>query len=172
MFIPGFIISILTFPGVMAHEFGHKVFCLLTGTKVYETCYFRFGNPAGYVKHAAPDSVWRHILIGLGPLFVNTSIGFAIGWMISRHTLKNDQAALLWLALAWLGISIAMHSFPSTGDAKSIWRAVWNKPAPLLAKFVGTPVVVIVYLGALGSIFWLDLVYGAAVVFGLPFWLK
>jgi hypothetical protein len=27
-----------------------------------------------------------------------------------------------------------MHSFPSTGDAKSIWQAVWNKETTLLTE--------------------------------------
>jgi len=34
--IPGFIITWLTFPGVIIHEFAHKFFCSLTGTKVLE----------------------------------------------------------------------------------------------------------------------------------------
>jgi hypothetical protein len=68
----------------------------------------------------------------------------------------------------WLAISIAMHSFPSTGDARSIWDAVWTKGAPITARIVGSPLVAIIYLGALGSIFWLDALYGAAVVLGIP----
>lgn len=61
-----------------------------------------------------------------------------------------------------------MHSFPSTGDAKSIWEAIWDKEAPILSKVVGTPLVGIIVLGAIGSIFWLDLIYGCGVVIGLP----
>jgi len=51
MFIPGKVVSLLTFPGVIVHELAHKIFCEMAGVQVYEVCYFRFGNPAGYVKH-------------------------------------------------------------------------------------------------------------------------
>lgn len=72
------------------------------------------------------------------------------------------------MALMWLAVSIAMHSFPSTGDAKSIWAAVWHREAPVLTKVIGTPLVGLIVIGAIGSIFWLDLIYGVGVVVGIP----
>ena len=68
----------------------------------------------------------------------------------------------------WLAVSIAMHSFPSTGDAQGIWRAVWEKGVPITARLVGTPLVALILAGAVGSVFWLDLLYGIGVVIGLP----
>ncbi len=165
MIIPGFIISLLTFPGVIVHEWAHKLFCIWTGTPVVKVCYFRFGNPAGFVIHQKPTSVWRHILIGIGPLFVNTATGIALGVMALPFKGTNDAAFLI---LMWLAMSIAMHSFPSTGDAKSIWAAVWDRGAPVAAKVFGTPLVGLIFVGAIGSIFWLDLVYGVAVVVSVP----
>jgi len=164
MFIPGFIISIITFPGVIAHEFAHKLFCQLTGTRVREVCYFRFGNPAGYVVHDQPTSVWKHILIGIGPFFVNTTIGLAIGLLV--YFTKGQ--GMVNYSLAWLGVSIAMHSFPSSGDAKCIWSAIWRKGSPVTARIVGTPLVGCIVLGAVGSFFWLDLIYGVVVSLILP----
>jgi len=79
MFIPGFRISIVTFPGVIIHELAHVAFCKFTDTRVLKVCYFRVGNPAGYVIHEQPSAVWRHILIGIGLLFVNTFLGFMLG---------------------------------------------------------------------------------------------
>jgi hypothetical protein len=163
--IPGFIITWITFPGVIIHELAHKLFCQWTGTKVLQVCYFRFGNPAGFVIHEKPATVWKHILIGVGPLFVNTGIGLAVGLLALPF---KTNAEPLFIGLMWLAISIAMHSFPSTGDAKSIWEAIWEKEAPILSKVVGTPLVGIIVLGAIGSIFWLDLIYGCGVVIGLP----
>lgn len=167
MIIPGFIITWITFPGVIIHEFAHKVFCHLTGTRVLQVCYFRFGNPAGFVIHDQPTSTWKHILIGIGPLFVNTLLGFGIGLLALLFKGRNESEAV-FAFLMWLAVSIAMHSFPSTGDAKSIWNAVWEREAPILAKLVGTPLVGLIFLGAMGSIFWLDLIYGMGVVVGLP----
>jgi len=61
-----------------------------------------------------------------------------------------------------------MHAFPSTGDANSIWRALNDKDTNLLVKVVGFPIVGLIYLGALGSFFWLDLLYGVGVAIELP----
>lgn len=61
-----------------------------------------------------------------------------------------------------------MHAFPSTGDAKSIWAAIWAKGAPFFPRLIGTPIVAVIYLGAFGSIFWLDMVYGALLALGVP----
>jgi hypothetical protein len=167
MFIPGFIITWLTFPGVMVHEFAHQLFCHWTGTKVLKVCYFRFGNPAGYVVHERPTSTWRHILIGIGPLFVNSVSGFALGVIAERSKIADPREAVN-MVLTWLSVSIAMHSFPSTGDAKSIWSALWRKEASFLAKIVGAPLVAIIYAGAIGSFFWADLLYGVGVAVELP----
>ena len=166
--MPSFIISILTMPGVVAHEFAHRLFCLLTGTRVIKVRYFRFGNPAGYVGHEAPDSVWKNILIGIGPFIVNTASGFIVGLVAAKKSLMVGELKGAYFVLYWLGISFAMHSFPSTGDAKSIWGAIWCKGAPLSAKLVGTPVVGLIFLGALGSFFWLDMAYGIVVAVVVP----
>jgi hypothetical protein len=165
--VPGFIITWITFPGVMVHELAHQLFCIWTKTRVIKVCYFRFGNPAGYVIHEVPNSTWHHILIGIGPLFVNTLLGFTLGILIASHHWARDDEPIR-LACLWLAVSIAMHSFPSTGDAKSIWRALWKRKSPFLAKLLGTPLVIIIYAGAFGSVFWLDALYGLGVAIAVP----
>jgi len=50
-FIPGPVIAFLTFPGVIVHEAAHLFFCKLFKLQVYDVCFLRFGNPAGYVIH-------------------------------------------------------------------------------------------------------------------------
>ena len=83
-----------------------------------------------------------------------------------RHS--EGPVAFAHCVLMWLAVSIAMHSFPSTGDASSIWQAVWEKGAPISVRLVGTPLVALIFVGAIGSVFWLDLLYGIGVVFGIP----
>ena len=166
--IPGWLISIATFPGIIVHEFGHQLFCKIFGVQVHRVCYFRFGNPAGYVVHEIPDSVYHHIWIGIGPFIVNSVIGALIALPATAPSLQLHYGKKLDYILIWLGVSIAMHSFPSIGDAKGIWNALWSRKAPILARLVGTPIVVIIYLGALGSVFWLDLVYGIGVALLIP----
>ncbi len=168
MFIPGFLISIVTFPGVIVHELAHVLFCKLTGTPVHQVCYFRIGNPAGYVIHSRPTSVWKHILIGIGPFFLNTLLGLAFGIAALLLHLDFENGSPLVFIFAWLAVSIAMHSFPSIGDARGIWSSVWSEGSPITAKLVGTPLVAVIFLGAVGSIIWLDLGYGLLTVFLLP----
>ena len=72
-FIPGFIISILTFPGIIIHELGHYIFCRLRKVPVYEVKFFQIHlNTAGYVIHKEPDDFTSVLLISIGPLLVNT----------------------------------------------------------------------------------------------------
>lgn len=163
--IPGVIISLLTFPGVVVHELGHLALCRVFGIAVHKVCYFRLGNPAGYVIHDKPSSALQQIAIGFGPFLVNTVLGFALGMFTA--VARTDRAAMpFWLpaALAWLSISIGMHAFPSTGDAGSIWRALWARDVAWPVRILGIPLVGVIYAGAIGSIFWLDLVYGIGVL--------
>lgn len=166
--IPGIIITCLTFPGVMVHEFGHQVFCRLTATQVQEVCYFCFDDPAGYVIHARPVSIWKHMLIGIGPFIVNSILGFVLGLVATRHLWELDTTGFAGGVLGWLAVSVAMHSFPSTGDAESIWQALWREKAPLPARVVGAPLVTLIYMGAVGSVLWLDVLYGVSVALVLP----
>ncbi|MDM8000139.1 MAG: DUF3267 domain-containing protein [Dehalococcoidia bacterium] len=165
----GQLITVLTLPGVVVHELAHVLFCLLTATRVTRVRLFRFGNPAGYVIHDRPSSAWKTILIGIGPFFVNTGLGFVIA--LSALVLRGNgrmESTALFAVLIWLGVSIAMHSFPSKGDAKGIWGTVFDRSHPLLARIAAVPIVGLIYLGALGSVVWLDLVYAVAVTIGLP----
>jgi hypothetical protein len=165
--IPGFLITWLTFPGVIVHELGHQLMCQLTGTPVREVCYFRFGEPAGYVIHELPTSIWKHLLIGFGPLIVNTTLGFLLGLLATQNE-HLGSVVLVQLAMWWLAVSVAMHSFPSRGDASSLWQSLWGDQSSTLARVVGIPLVGLIYLGAFGSIFWLDFAYGVVIATWLP----
>jgi hypothetical protein len=168
MFIPGWLLQLATFPGVVVHELSHELFCRLFGVRVVKVCYFRFGSPAGYVVHETPREVSHHIWISVGPFIVNTTAGALVA-LPATVPMPFLHLHRPWnYVLAWLGVSIAMHAFPSTGDAKSIWRGLWSKRAPILARLAGVPIVLVIYLGALGSFFWLDIAYGVGVALFLP----
>jgi hypothetical protein len=167
-FIPGSVISALTFPGVIVHELAHAAFCWLTKTPVFQICYFRFGNPAGFVIHAQPSSVWRHILIGIGPLLINSLVGIGIGLAAIFLHLEIERGTVASGIACWLAVSIAMHSFPSIVDAQGIWNAVWSPESHLAARIIGTPLAAMMYFGAFGSIFWVDVFYGGLVALAVP----
>jgi len=167
-FIPGFLIAIVTFPGVIVHEVAHQLFCRLCKVAVLDVCYFRFENPCGYVVHEIPESGYKSILIGVGPFFVNTIIGIMIALPAAIPVLNFSSGNILDYFLIWLGVSIAMHSFPSTGDAKSIWKSVWSRETSIFTKILATPIVGLIYLCAAGSVVWLDVLYGAGVTLAIP----
>lgn len=167
--IPGFLISLITFPGVIIHELAHFLFCRILGIPVYAVCYFRLGNPAGYVIHAKPAR-WDHqILIGCGPFFINSVLGAILVFPSVLRVLEfgNSESAID-LILIWLGVSVAMHAIPSTGDAESMWSAIKTNQGFWLAKLAMVPVIMSIYILSLGSIIWLDLIYGVWACAFLP----
>jgi len=170
--IPGFLITWATFPGVIVHELAHALFCRLFGIGIYEVCYFQLsvnrGVPAGYVIHTGAKHHWQDVFVGIGPFFVNSILGAIIAAPAAIPVLQFHSGDALDYFLLWLGVSIAMHSFPSTGDAQSIWATVSAKEAPWWTKLFGMPIVGLIYLGAVASIFWIDLIYGIAVAGFLP----
>lgn len=168
MFIPGYLITIATFPGVIVHELAHQLFCRLFKVPVFKVVYFRTGNPAGYVLHEKVANKWQSLLISIGPFFVNTIIGGLIAFPAALPVFKFDNANIFDFVLIYLGVSIAMHAFPSTGDGKAIWQSLKDSDTPFFVKLVGYPIIGLIYAGSIGSFFWLDLLYGVAVAVGLP----
>ena len=163
----GWLIALITFPGIILHEWAHKFFCDRTRVPVYKTCYFRLGNPAGYVIHGQVDNYGKAFLIATAPFLVNTTISVIL----------FSIAVILPLGLAayilyWLGISIAMHSFPSSQDADNLWsysKKAWrSNPLVLL----GFPVVGLIKLARLLSAIWFDLVYAIALLLVIALLIK
>jgi len=170
--IPGFVISWITFPGVIVHELAHALFCRLFGIGIYEIKYFQlttsFRAPTGYVVHEPAKHAWQNVVVAIGPLVVNTILGAIIAAPAAIPALHFESVDVVNGFLLWLGVSIAMHSFPSTGDAALIWRTISSKGTPLWTKVIGMPLIGLIYVGALGSMLWLDLLYGLAVAGLLP----
>jgi hypothetical protein len=167
-FIPGPIIAALTFPGVIVHEFAHQLFCRLFGVAIFDVCYFRFGNPAGYVIHEQPAKTGQQIWIGVGPFIVNSVLGAIIAAPSSIQVIQFEAGSPLDYTLIWLGVSVAMHAFPSTGDANTLRDAVAAPGVPLGVKMAAYPIVGLILLGAIGSLIWLDALYGVGVALAVP----
>lgn len=163
-FIPGWLISIATFPGVIVHETGHFLFCRVYRLAIFDVCFFRVGNPAGYVIHERSDNFKTTFMVSMGPFFANTvlcvvfcSAAFMPVWELEA----SDPLAYFFY---WLGISIGMHAFPSVDDLKHIWRMApaearqWNPLA--IASY---PIIAILVVLNYARVVWADLGYGLAV---------
>jgi hypothetical protein len=164
IFIPGFIIALATFPGVIVHEAAHLLFCRISGVAVFDVCFFRTKNPAGYVIHEQTDNFNKTFLISMGPFFVNTflCVLFCSAAFLPVWELKIDD--YLAYFLYWLGLSIGMHAFPSTQDLSHIWRlapSAVKRGNPL--AILSYPIVAILYPLNYLRMIWADLGYGIAV---------
>lgn len=169
MIVPGFLISIATFPGVIVHEAAHFLFCRRFGLAILDVCWFRVGNPAGYVVHEEPRDFRAAFFVSLGPFFLNTFLCllFCSAAFLPIHELGVRDP--LGYFFAWLGLSIGMHAFPSGQDLSNLRELApaARREGSVLA-ILSYPVVWLLTLANLGRFFWLDYLYGFAVGFLLP----
>jgi hypothetical protein len=167
--IPGFLIAILTFPGVIVHEAAHRFFCDVSGVAVYKVCYFRVGNPSGYVIHGPADRLRAHFLITIGPLIINTILCAVISFT-AIIALKLDTAdqPIVFVVLLWLGISIGMHAIPSAADVQSFSQAVRAFGRGGLQYGGAKAFEYFIRFANLLRVVWFDLFYAVGTAMALP----
>jgi nitrate reductase NapE component len=158
-FIPGIIIAIATFPGVIIHELAHQLACRLMKVPVFKVCYFTVKRPNGYVVHDKTKTFKQTVVISMGPFIVNTVIGLLL-YIPGHFSVKTGFIECL---LIWLGISIMMHAFPSQQDLKHVFAHLKTKKVNLLAKIIVFPITCIMWVGTVGSVVWLDLGYAVLI---------
>jgi hypothetical protein len=161
------ILSYITFPGVIVHEFAHAWACRRMGVAVVKVCYLRIGNPLGYVLHERPTYAIQHIMVAVAPFFVSTCSALSVSSMgsalLAGHILGEFHDLLIPLT-GWLAFSIALHAFPSSGDADSLREEVRNSDVSFCAKLLLVPVVGLIRLTGFGMRVWLDVLYAIVVV--------
>lgn len=175
------VLAYLTFPGVPVHEFAHAWACRRIGIRVVKVCYLRLGNPLGYVMHERPQYALQHIMVAVAPIFVSTAVAMVVSLaaavMIAGRILPEYHYVVLPLLL-WLSFSVAMHSFPSSGDADALWNEVRSSRVGCLAKLMLVPAVGMIRLAGIGSRVWLDMLYSVIIValppllvaVAMPYW--
>lgn len=167
--IPGIVISVLTFPGVIVHEAANLLFCRFAGLAVFDVRYFRFGNPAGYVLHETTSDFRKNFLVTMAPFFVNSALcvlfcsaAFLPVW---EFRIADPVAYFFY----WLGLSIGMHAFPSNQDLKSMWKLMPAEASKSgILAIVSYPIVAMVYVLNLAKFIWADLAYGIAIGILVP----
>lgn len=168
-FIPGRLIAALTFPGVIIHEMAHMFFCKLNGIPVLDVCFFQFENPSGYVIHEEAKKFNASFWVSVGPFFINSLLCIVICFPAYLPIEYFGVDNTLSYFLLWLGISIGMHAFPSTQDAKNLLVYAKKEVSTFnLLAMISFPLVLLIYIANLLSIFWFDYLYGFAIGIGLP----
>jgi len=124
IFIPGELVALVTFPGVIIHEFAHKLFCDLTGTRVYRVAYYvPMAKTSGYVVHEPARSTRVSLLIAMAPFFVNSvlcmllTIPHGVDYLMPGADCITSSITNL---LTWVGFSAGFHAMPSNKDLESI----------------------------------------------------
>jgi hypothetical protein len=153
------IISLITFPGVIVHEWAHKFFCDRAGVPVAKVRYFRLGNPAGYVIHAPATRYHHALLIDIAPLLLNTLFALVL---FCAAMLIEDRIAIY--VLCWLGISIGMHAFPSGEDANNLWHDTRKALPRNPLAYLSLPLVGLIKLAQLLRFIWFGLLYAVALL--------
>jgi len=162
--IPGQLISILTFPGVIVHEWAHKFFCEKADVPVYKVKYFSFGNPAGYVIHGEITNLKSSFLISVGPLIINT----LLCGLIYPISLLFPESIISTIGL-WLSISIGMNAFPSNHDANNFLDMVKETRQKTLLYYSAELFALLIMLSNALSFLWFDALYAVGVGMIIPF---
>lgn len=133
--------------------------CEKLAIPVHEVCYFRFGDPAGYVVHDACPTLRAQWWVSMGPLLFNSAVAVGVGALAGA--LWVDINPLVDLFLMWLAISIGAHAIPSHTDIDGVSHMAATKP-PRRAWVRGG---LTLFLGTLRLVnylrfFWVDILYG------------
>ena len=162
--VPGPVVALLTFPGIILHEAAHLFFCRLFRLRVYDARLLRLGNPAGYVIHEKTDNFTALFFVSIGPFAVNTVLCILFctsAWFSLQGPGANKLLAYFFY---WLGLSIGMHAIPSTADLSNLWEITPAKARQgNILAILSLPLVAVLYLVNLGRVVWADLGYGIAV---------
>lgn len=157
--IPGEIITLATFPGVIIHESAHRFFCDLFRVPVYEVCYYTpLSTTSGYVIHHPTESLKANFFIALGPLFINSiiCIVFTVPLMVmSKCTAGIYLGSYLEVFLFWIGVSSGIYALPSHIDIDYLMER-FKKDLP--ERFVFIFPIIFLYILKLAnyvSIFWM-----------------
>ena len=167
--IPGWLVAVATFPGIIVHEAAHMLFCRLRGLAVLEVCFLQFRQPVGYVIHESAKDFTSHFLVCVGPFIINTLLCFVLCFPAFLRVRVFEMGDVLSYVLLWCGISIGMHAYPSNQDGASLWHAAKESAKRFnVLAMVSFPVVIVIYLANLLSIVWFAYLYGFAVGLLLP----
>ena len=172
LFIPGELVSLITFPGVILHELSHKIACDLLEIPVYRVCYFSLSKEAsGYVVHQKITRASHAFLVGIAPLIVNSvmSIILLLPFVLSFQlgtTFIYDTT--LDPYIIWMGLSIAFHAFPSEKDIKEAFDLAQGLFANILLTFIQV-MIVLFDIPVIGSLLKIGYGFGISYIFATLF---
>lgn len=169
--ITGLVVTAVTFPGVILRHIISQLLCSYFRIPVFKICYFNPLTPRGTVQFETPSSPWTTLSLVFGPLCFTTLLGFLTGAPAVLDLLAGGPypvVALIDLFLIWLGVSFAVHSFPTIEHAKVLENTLLTSRHALPIRVMGQMAVSFSYIAAVSAFLWIDVIYALAVVVGIP----
>jgi len=145
--IPGELIALLTFPGVVLHEISHRFFCDIQNIDVYAINYFQpFSKKAGHVIYRPTNNFFHSFFIAIGPLIINSLVCILLTFPAGCNAYLDTDfvdysssfVSLAYLIMQWIGYSIGFHAMPSNKDMsglKTMVHSWWART--ILGNFTG-----------------------------------
>jgi hypothetical protein len=166
--IPGFIITLVTFPGYVMQTVARRFTCDVLGIAVYEAHYLK-----GTIIHHRVVSPLKAVLIAYAPLAINSALCailmFPVAFTIFLGTEPGGLDDVVRAVLAWAGISIGMHALPASATVKKIEGSISGEHR----RGFGYALLRISGLGFrfvnLFRPFWVDLVLALVIGFAVPY---
>lgn len=154
---------IVTFPGTVVHEWGHKKICDQYGLEVTNVVYFQLKNPLGIVEYRGSRTFWQEIGVNIAPLLFNTVVAISIATI---GTVFSIQLRLWGLVLIyWLAFSVGTGAFPSHADIDNIWDPILNQWRQDPKMLLAIPLVLLLRLILILKVAYLEAIYGICLVF-------
>ena len=147
------IISGISFAlGTILHEFGHKLFCNLTGVKVIGVSYLNFDQDLeadGMVIHKPPTKFIQALLITIGPLIIVGLVAIILTFLLTPENIAENNLSF------FLVFGLFMSMFPSTHDVNNLITFIKKNYSKNFKAFVFLP---FVYLLKVSSYFWVKII--------------
>jgi hypothetical protein len=146
IFIPGAVVAVLTFPGVVLHEMAHKFFCDFYRVPVYNVKYFAISKNAGHVIHEASGNSREKAIISLAPFLINSLVCFLLLipkiFPLVMGTSFVSTFTFPDIFLTWVGFSCGVNAIPSKTDLAHIdsnvsWPFIFLKRFAQICNFIG-----------------------------------
>ena len=157
--IIGYLVRIVTFPGLILDALINKATCSFLHVKVLKVDYFSVGTSEA-VMHEKPEKYSTVFSIAIIPFVVMSLIAMFIFYI------GKNLSPTVELLCIWLGISVAAHAFPNTKTGGLLWSNSFKeiKEGNYFA-IIGLPLVIIIFVARILHVLWLDIIYGVLLYF-------
>ncbi len=153
--IIGYIVRLITFPGLILDAFVNKKLCDFLKLEVQKVNYFALDAKELPVVHEIPKKYIDTFSIAILPFIIMSFISATLFYIGLQ---SSPEIEILFM---WLGISIAAHSFPNTVIGKLLWiNSISEIKGGNYLAIIGIPLVIIIYIARILHVLWLDVIYG------------